>query len=218
MVFNKIFGFFSENLKCGIETIKRLTLYGSIKSCLFNRNPRNSIQVVFETMTKYTLGIAVVLLDKTHETLDTVKEYICEEDNMRALRSDVLSFIFFHIVWVCFMIKDTFFRLKHEIKLKWTDLRCKNSFSHLSDYRYNFNDTHTYPYRKLVEIVGHDEKEKEIKLNELQVSAVKNIGSVHNNISLREIISFCGLSYRISSLEFSYISFMGQKKVWLRDE
>jgi hypothetical protein len=69
-----------------------------------------------------------------------------------------------------------------------------------------------------VEIVGWDDKEKEIKLHELQILAVKNIGSKYNKISLREIISFCGLSHRISILEFSYISFMGHKKVWLRNE
>jgi hypothetical protein len=218
MVFNKLVGFLRENIQSGVESIKKLFLEGIIKTRIFSRNPRNGIQVAFESMTKGVFGTVVFVLDKTRDILNNVREYICEEDNMRVLRRDLVSFIFFHVVWLWFMMKDTLFNLKHTFQIKWKQFRLKESFKHLSDYRYTFNEEHTYPYRKSVEIVGWDDKEKEIKLHELQILAVKNIGSKYNKISLREIISFCGLSHRISILEFSYISFMGHKKVWLRNE
>ena len=193
-------------------------LVGITKNSIFSRSPKNGIRLAFESMTHGFFGTVVFVLDKTRDILNNVREYICEEDNVRALRRDVKSFIFFNIVWLWFMMKDTLFNLKHTFQIKWKQFRLKESFEHLSDYRYTFNEEHTYPYRKSIEIVGWDDKEKEIKLDELQTLAVKNIGSKNNKTSLREIISFCGLSHRISILEFSYISFMGHKKVWLRNE
>ena len=221
MVFNKLVGFLREKIQSSSDSIKKLFLQGIIKTRIFSRNPTNGIQMAFESMAKGVLGTFVFVLDKTHDILNNVRGYICEEDNMRALRRDVVSFIFFHFVWLWFMVRDTLFNLKHVFyacQIKWKKFRINESFKHLSDYRYTFNEDHTYPYRKSVEIVGWDDKEKEIKLDELQILAVKNIGSKKNKISLREIISFCGLSQRISILEFSYISFMGHKNVWLRNE
>lgn len=218
MVFHRLVNCLRENLECGIESTKKLFLRGIIKTRIFSRSPRNGILVVFESITEGILGTFVFVLDKTRDILNNVREYICEKDNMRALRRDTISFIFFHILWLWFMMKDTLSNMRHTAQIKWKKFRLKESFKHLSDYRYTFNEEHTYPYRTSVEIVGRDDKDKEIKLDELQILAVRNIGSKNNTISLREIISFCGLSNRISILEFSYISFMGHKKVWLRNE
>tara|TARA_Y100000389_G_scaffold139776_1_gene137560 strand:- start:337 stop:993 length:657 start_codon:yes stop_codon:yes gene_type:complete len=218
MVFNRLVGFLRENIECGIEITKKLFLLGIIKTHIFHRTPINGIHGAFESMKKGVSETGLFMLDKTCYILNNAREYIYEEDNMRALRKDAVSFMFFHVMWLWFMIKDTLSNVRHTVQIKWKKFRLKESFKHLSDYRYTFNEEHTYPYRKSIEIVGWDEKEKEIKLDELQILAVKNVGSKNDKLLLREIISFCGLSRRISILEFSYISFMGHKKVWLRNE